>query len=1001
MTIWGRLVDRSTLRARIFWSLVPTLVAVFALVGLASIQLQRSLSQDQFQKRGLDIASTLAAASELGVIAEDAESLRPAVQAVGGDADVAYVFIYGPDGGALAASGLTRDAAPLSDVLREGMLREKGPSASQAEPSRRYLEFFAPILTTSLGTPDEAVLGLGPERESGSMSRNTGFVRVGLSLASVQRGTTALIRLWTGLAAGFVLLSLLSVYFVSQHITRPINQLTARARAIADGHLDQTIPVETRDEIGQLASTFNEMARSLESNIAQKESAMRDLRDLNQTLEGRIGKRTAELEQLYQLSASMLEPLSLRDALTRVLDGARELVGIDRLCVWALDADGEHLLTLATAGVPDTEFDMLQDTVLPFAGESALARVSREGVALLYVEGRDEPHPLGLEDQANPDMPAPDSVSVLLPLRVRGNAIGVLGCDNRSSRRTIGVATLRVLQTFAAHAASAIENAQLFRELEQKGREIEAANRHKSEFLANMSHELRTPLNAVIGFSEVLIERMFGELNDKQDEYLNDILGAGRHLLNLINDILDLSKIEAGQMELSPSMFDLPAALGNAFTLVKERAQRRGVKLRFDSTGCPQSVVADERKFKQVMLNLLTNAVKFTDEGGSVTVQARLAGDMIEFDVIDTGIGIAESDQERIFDAFRQAETEYTRKVEGTGLGLTLARRIVELHGGRLWVESELGEGSTFTFSLPLRDIAHAALSASNVGPPNPLRERRTSTSPSGEFVLVVEDDVASANLLSIHLRDSGIAVQIANDGRTGLNLARRLRPRAIVLDILLPELNGWEFLTALRSDPQIADIPVVIVSIVEERGKGLALGADDYLIKPYDPVHLVETIRRVYAAKPHNAAKTVLAIDDDPQSIELIRATLQPHGFHVLEALSGEEGIEMARAHVPDLIVLDLILPRMDGFETSKLLKDDPSTAHIPIVVLTMRSLSIAEKRRLQGRIAHLGRKSGFDREEFVKLVRAAIERRQQWERETTHDLRATDAGAGGPHGG
>jgi signal transduction histidine kinase len=261
---------------------------------------------------------------------------------------------------------------------------------------------------------------------------------------------------------------------------------------------------------------------------------------------------------------------------------------------------------------------------------------------------------------------------------------------------------VNLLQTFATQSALAIHNARLFREIEEKGREIEAANRHKSEFLANVSHELRTPLNAIIGFSEVLQERLFGELNAKQAEYTDDILSSGKHLLSLINDILDLSKIEAGRMELEVTTFHLPDAIENALLLIRERASRHGIKLDRAIDDRLGDFTGDERKIKQILVNILSNAVKFTPEGGRIKVDARLGDQSAIISVSDSGIGIAKEDQEAIFEEFRQVGSNYAHKREGTGLGLTLTKRFVEMHGGKIWVESELGKGSTFTFTLPI-----------------------------------------------------------------------------------------------------------------------------------------------------------------------------------------------------------------------------------------------------------------------------------------------------------
>ncbi len=288
-----------------------------------------------------------------------------------------------------------------------------------------------------------------------------------------------------------------------------------------------------------------------------------------------------------------------------------------------------------------------------------------------------------------------------VPMVREGQLIGCL-VVSRNRAGNFPAETVELLRTFGTQSALAIQNARLFHEIADKSRQLEAASQHKSEFLANMSHELRTPLNAIIGFSEVLAERMFGDINDKQAEYLQDILESGRHLLSLINDILDLSKIEAGRMELELTEFDLPQAIQNALTLVRERALRRGIALHHVIDDRVADVRADERKVKQVLLNLLSNAIKFTPEGGRIDVRAAPADGLVQVSVTDTGIGIAPTDQDTVFEEFRQVGTA-DKKAEGTGLGLALSRKFIELHGGKIWLTSQVGVGSTFTFTLPMR----------------------------------------------------------------------------------------------------------------------------------------------------------------------------------------------------------------------------------------------------------------------------------------------------------
>ncbi|HET6294729.1 MAG TPA: ATP-binding protein, partial [Kribbella sp.] len=372
----------------------------------------------------------------------------------------------------------------------------------------------------------------------------------------------------------------------------------------------------------------------------------------------------------------------------------------------------------------------------------------------------------------------------------------------------------------------ALLNAQLYRELKQRSAELEVASRHKSEFLASMSHELRTPLNAVLGFSEVLLEQMFGEVNERQEEYLRDIHGSGRHLLELLNEILDLSKVEAGRMELEYSTFELRALLDNTVAMLRERAAAHGIELHVEVGPDIDQVFADELRLKQVVLNLMTNAVKFTGDGGSVVVRAVRAGSEIEITVTDTGIGVPVEDRERIFESFQQGGRGPSQE-EGTGLGLTLSRRIVELLGGRMWLASEVGAGSTFGFSLRSREAAD---------------QPRSGRPPVGD-VVIIEDDRPSLDLMTAYLSGAALRVTAVGDGQSGLDAVRRVRPAAVLLDIRLPGIDGWAVLQALKAEPETSSIPVIVVSIVDERARGAALGAAAYLVKPVSRDALLDTL--------------------------------------------------------------------------------------------------------------------------------------------------------------
>jgi signal transduction histidine kinase len=412
-----------------------------------------------------------------------------------------------------------------------------------------------------------------------------------------------------------------------------------------------------------------------------------------------LARSVGELKALGEVGQAVSSTLDLETVLTRIVSHAVQLSGTDGGAIYEYDEPSEEFLLRATDHMEEELINALRAHP-PRLGDGIVGRaaVSRQPVQVPNI----------LEERAY----APRMrqmlerfgfrASLAVPLLREDRIVGAL-VVRRKSTGEFRPEVIELMKTFATQSVLAIQNARLFREIENKSREIEAANRHKSEFLANMSHELRTPLTAIIGFSEVLSDKIFGELNDKQNEYMGDIVSSGRHLLSLINDILDLSKVEAGRMDLDVTSFDLPMAIENALILIRERATRHGIKVEHKIDERLGEVVGDERKFKQILLNLLSNAVKFTPEGGSIGVSAALAKEAVEVAVSDTGIGIAPENQEAIFEEFRQVGIDASKKREGTGLGLTLTKKFVELHGGTIRVDSALGRGSTFTFTLPIK----------------------------------------------------------------------------------------------------------------------------------------------------------------------------------------------------------------------------------------------------------------------------------------------------------
>jgi diguanylate cyclase (GGDEF)-like protein/PAS domain S-box-containing protein len=514
------------------------------------------------------------------------------------------------------------------------------------------------------------------------------------------------------------------------------------------------------------------------------------------------------------------------------------------------------------------------------------------------------------------------------------------------------------------------------RELEKINRELTKANQIKARFISNMSHELRTPLNSILGFSDILLENTFGELNERQRRHISNINASGKHLLQLISNILDLAKIEAGKIELFPEEFRIPDAIDEVVMIMNSLAARKSIAI---DTGIRPGVdlfTADKVKFKQILYNLIANAIKFSPEGAAVEIGAEpflnrggalpwaLEGQvLLKVYVKDRGIGIKEEDIERIFEEFEQADPSMSRNYQGTGLGLALTRRLVDLHGGRISVDSTYGEGSEFVFYLPAAETGEKEQETPAWADPSPATYPWAGE--EGPLVLVVEDDLPTSEILTIHLTKAGYRVVHAYDGVEAIAKAKEEHPFVITLDVMLPKKDGWEVLQSLKADTETKDIPVIIHSIIDNRDLAYTLGAADYLLKPVDKNVLLDKLKEFsFFAKRHELPASVLLISDDCETQDRVCSIATDNGFLFRCARGREEGRELSAAARPHIIIVDL---GTHGFDIIRGLKGDAATAGIPIFALTNRNLSVEERLSMTGQIERILRKDEMTANDLV----------------------------------
>lgn len=581
----------------------------------------------------------------------------------------------------------------------------------------------------------------------------------------------------------------------------------------------------------------------------------------------------------------------------------------------------------------------------------------------------------------------PAIVSVTALRNVNDLIIGYLliGTDN-TARKQLRAAQLAERELFE-------------RTLRGKNIELEHASRMKSEFLATMSHELRTPLNAIIGFSDALKDGLMGPMSETHLEYIGDIFTSGQHLLALINDILDLSKVEAGMMTLEFEPVELESLLSNSLSIVREKAAAQRIQLDLKVEGELGFSELDTRKTKQIVYNLLSNAVKFSEHGGHVTLSARrvlredvgsFSGswavhgfplppghftEFLEICVCDSGLGISVADMGRLFQPFSQIDSGLARKFEGTGLGLAMVKQLAELHGGTTSVSSRAGEGAKFAVWLPLRTPPTAVVglpaAIAIATAPNPQPGQRTA--------LIVEDDDRAADLVRLLLEAEGFDVVRASSGEEGLRLAVQQPLSLITLDVQLPGIDGWDFLLRIREDAVLARVPVVVISGMVAGNMALAGGASAVLQKPISRTQLQASLATLGLHSTKSQTLTVLVVDDDPKAVEVIAAFLPTPEYAVVRAYGGTEAIVLARRLLPDLILLDLMMPGVNGFDVVEALQRDAATASLPILVVTAKQITEADRAKLNYRTdspIEIVEKAGFNRIGFISEVRRALAR-------------------------
>ncbi len=683
----------------------------------------------------------------------------------------------------------------------------------------------------------------------------------------------------------------------------------------------------------------------------------------------KIREQSEQLASIQYVAQLVNSTLDLEQVMNTIMRSLNQVFSFTMMAILFVDERREKLALDRMAGDVSPELlDRLEGLDIPLTeSNSAFVRTVTEAKPIYLPDvSKDQGAAEGISKLIYEVVPAKSLLT--FPLRQDGEVEGVLAFANTREYIDLDEENIREIGRYVTYVVSAIRNAKNFKAIQDARTAADAANVAKSQFLANMSHELRTPMNAVIGYTEMLQEEAEDRGLDDMIPDFQKIRSASRHLLQLINDVLDLSKIEADRIDLNPEMFSVDELLSDVSGQVEPLITKNLNELEIRHLAKLGDVFLDRMRLHQVVLNLLSNAAKFTRRGTIEVIGDRLTDsdrDWLIIQVRDSGIGMTEEQLERVFEPFAQADASTTREFGGTGLGLSISRQICELMGGSLTATSEKDKGSTFTVKVPV-DSTGIRQSAIPLAIASAGSAKQQDGSPGSRHVLVIDDDSNIRELMSRMLRREGYSVITAATGEQGLELAARIRPAVIVLDVMLPKLDGWSVLTKLKSNPELADIPVVMQSILDEANKGFMLGANDYLTKPIDRKRVVEVISRLQRSGDKNA----LVVEDDEDAREIMATWLESAGWQVSTAIDGKAGLEAWKKQPADLIVLDLLMPRMDGFEFMEALRKMPEAAEARVVVVTAKDLEPADLEKLNGSVERIIQKASRPTEEILREI-------------------------------